>query len=102
MWRSQPQPETIIAQLLSSHSTRCSYVGVGGSILTGGISWLCSEYGLAFDLQNILDAQIVKANGQVVWASAEPDLLWALRGSGAGFGGRPDAMYGVDELIEDL
>lgn len=60
------------------------------------------EYGLAFDPQNILDAQIVKANGQVVWASAEPDLLWALRGGGAGFGGRPDAMYSVDELIEDL
>ena len=33
------------------------------------------------------DAQVVKLNGQVVWASAEPDLLWALRGAGGSFGG---------------
>jgi hypothetical protein len=102
VWRSQPQPETIIAQLLSSHSAQCNYVGVGGSIPTGGISWLCSEYGLASGPQNMLDAQIVKTNRQVVWASAEPDLLWALRGGGAGLGSRPDAMCRVDELIEDL
>ena len=69
-------------------SARCAYVGVGGSILTGGISWLSSEYGLASDPQNMLDAQIVKSDGQVVWASQEPDLLFALRGGGGGFGSR--------------
>jgi hypothetical protein len=83
-------------------SARCTYLGVEGSILTGGISWLCSEYGLASGPQNMLDVQIVKTNRQVVWASAEPDLSWALRGDGAGFGSRPDTMYSVDELIEDL
>lgn len=38
----------------------------------------------------MLDAQVVKLDGQVVWASAEPDLLWALRGAGGSFAG----MYG--------
>ncbi len=55
----------------------------------GGISWLSSEYGLASDPQNLLDAQIVKSSGQVLWASEEPDILWALRGGGGGFAGRP-------------
>ena len=35
----------------------------------------------------MLDAQVVKLNGEVVWASTEPDLLWALRGGGGGWGG---------------
>ncbi|EXJ64789.1 hypothetical protein A1O7_01127 [Cladophialophora yegresii CBS 114405] len=67
-------------------SARCTYVGVGGSILHGGQSWLSSEHGLACDPQNLLDAQVVKMDGSVVWASSEPDLLWALRGGGGGFG----------------
>jgi hypothetical protein len=38
----------------------------------------------------MLDAQIVKINGEVIWASEEPDILWALRGGcgGGGFAGR--------------
>lgn len=70
----------------ASVSARCTYVGVGGSILHGGQSWLSSEYGLACDPQNLLDAQVVKMDGSVVWASTEPDLLWALRGGGGSFG----------------
>ncbi len=70
----------------ASVSARCTYVGVGGSILHGGQSWLSSEYGLACDPQNLLDAQVVKMDGSIVWASLEPDLLWALRGGGGGFG----------------
>jgi hypothetical protein len=50
----------------------------------------------------MLDAQVVKPNGQVVWASAEPDLLWALRGGGGGFGGKPLAIHGFDELIASV
>ncbi|KAK5050822.1 hypothetical protein LTR84_003381 [Exophiala bonariae] len=69
----------------ASVSARCTYVGVGGSIIHGGQSWLSSEYGLASDPQNLLDVQVVKLDGSVVWASEEPDLLWALRGGGGGF-----------------
>jgi hypothetical protein len=35
----------------------------------------------------MLDAKVVKYDGSVVWASAEPELLWALRGGGGGFCG---------------
>lgn len=54
--------------------------------MQGGIGWMSSEYGLASDPQNMLDAEVVKMDGQVLWASEEPDLLWALRGGGGNFG----------------
>ncbi|OAL19553.1 hypothetical protein AYO22_09715 [Fonsecaea multimorphosa] len=63
-------------------SVRCSFVGVGGSVVAGGISWASSEFGLASDPQNLLDAQVVTVDGRVLWASSEPELLWALRGGG--------------------
>lgn len=40
----------------------------------------------------MLDAQVVKLDGQVVWASTEPDLLWALRGAGGSFGGQCESI----------
>lgn len=43
---------------------------------------MSSTYGLASDPQNFLDAQVVKLDGSIVWASEEPDLLFALRGGG--------------------
>lgn len=46
----------------------------------------------------MLDAQVVKLDGQVIWASAEPDLLWALRGAGGSFGGK----YGFQRIIVSL
>ncbi|KAF2808903.1 FAD binding domain-containing protein [Mytilinidion resinicola] len=66
---------------------RCTYVGVGGSMLQGGaVSWISSEHGMGSDPHNMLDAQVVKMDGSVVWASVEPELLWALRGGGGNFG----------------
>ncbi|KEF51935.1 uncharacterized protein A1O9_11925 [Exophiala aquamarina CBS 119918] len=66
-------------------SARCRFVGVGGSILHGGQSWLSHQYGLASDPQNLLDVQVIKMDGTVLWASEEPELLWAMRGGGGGF-----------------
>lgn len=65
---------------------RTPTVGVGGSLLHGGYSWMTSEMGCISDPVNFIDAEVVKYDGTVVMASAEPDLLWALRGSGGGFG----------------
>ncbi|KAG9527030.1 cysteine desulfurase, partial [Aureobasidium melanogenum] len=63
-------------------SARCSFVGVSGMILHGGLSWISSTYGLASDPHNFLDAQVIKLDGSIIWASEEPDLLLALRGGG--------------------
>ncbi|KAJ5338862.1 hypothetical protein N7452_005590 [Penicillium brevicompactum] len=65
---------------------RTPCVGVAGTILSGGFRWLSSEYGCISDPGNLLDAKVVKYDGTVVWASEEPELLWALRGGGVGFG----------------
>lgn len=48
---------------------------------------MSGEYGCTSDPENLLDAQIVKLDGSVVWASQEPDLLWGLRGAQIGLGG---------------
>ncbi|OQV09007.1 FAD binding domain-containing protein isoform 1 [Cladophialophora immunda] len=74
-----------IAPGYATISVRTPSVGVGGSILGGGYSWLSSEYGLTSDPVNLLDAQVVKVDGTILWASEEPDLLWALRGTNGAF-----------------
>lgn len=66
---------------------RTPSIGVGGSTLCGGYSWLSGEYGCVSDPANLLDAQVVKLDGTVKWASEEPDLLWALRGTIMDFAG---------------
>lgn len=63
------------------------FIGVGGSILAAGFSLMSKEFGCSSDPENMLDAEIVKLDGSVVWASTEPDLLWGLRGAHLGLGG---------------
>ncbi len=63
-----------------------SSTGIAGLTLGGGLGWLMSKHGLALD--NLVSAELVKADGQVVTASAEQnaDLFWAIRGGGGNFG----------------
>jgi FAD/FMN-containing dehydrogenase len=62
----------------------CPTTGIAGFTLGGGQSGLSRAYGLIID--NLLDLELVDANGCVLHANADryADLFWASRGGGGG------------------
>jgi len=71
---------------LASTGGVISTTGVGGLTLGGGLGYLMGKHGLSID--NLVSADIVTANGEVLRASEKdnPDLFWALRGGSGNFG----------------
>ena len=64
----------------------CLSVGIVGFTLGGGYGPLTAGFGLSCDA--LVEASIVLADGSFVLASegVNPDLFWAVRGGGGGFG----------------
>jgi len=60
--------------------------GVGGLTLGGGLGWMVRKHGCALD--NLLSADVVTADGQLLRASSisNQDLFWGIRGGGGNFG----------------
>jgi hypothetical protein len=61
-------------------------VGVVGYTLGGGLSWLARRHGFACN--RVRAIELVDAGGEprTVDADNDPDLFWALRGGGGGYG----------------
>jgi FAD/FMN-containing dehydrogenase len=68
-------------------------VGIGGLTLGGGVGYLVRKHGLTID--SLLAAEIVTADGRLLYADAEqhPDLFWAIRGGGGNFGVATRFLY---------
>lgn len=64
----------------------CTSVGVGGCTLGGCFGSFSNKLGPS--ASNVLEAKVVIASGELITASkcSYPDLFWALRGGGSGFG----------------
>ena len=75
-------------------------VGIGGITLAGGIGFLVRKNGLTID--DLLAAEVVTADGQVVEASedSEPDLFWAIRGGESNFGIATRFRFRLHEISE--
>lgn len=79
-----------------------SATGVAGLSLSGGIGWLRGTHGLSCD--NILAADVVLADGQLVHASAteNADLLWALKGGGGNFGVAVNFTFALHPVAPEI
>jgi hypothetical protein len=63
-----------------------NHTGIGGLTLGGGYGYLTPAHGMVVD--NLLSVEFVLADGSIVTASdsENPDLFWASKGAGIGFG----------------
>jgi len=77
---------------------RVPSTGIGGLTLGSGSGWL--ERKLGYTVDNMLGAEVVLANGDIVHANQNenPDLFWGLRGGGGNFGIVTKFEYRLHEI----
>jgi FAD/FMN-containing dehydrogenase len=83
---------------LMSPGGRVSTTGVAGLTLGGGSTWLERKFGFACD--NLLEVELVTADGRMVVASEDenPELFWALHGAGGNFGVATRLVFRLNPL----
>jgi FAD/FMN-containing dehydrogenase len=71
---------------LAAVTSNVGAVGMAGFLLGGGYGPLTTRFGLGLD--NLVGAELVLADGRIVWTDATQnrDLFWAIRGGGGNFG----------------
>jgi len=79
-----------------------STTGIAGLTLGGGFGWISRRFGLTID--NLLEAQLVTATGEIVKASEteNPDLFWGIRGGGGNFGIATSFKYKLHKLGPEI
>ncbi|GFF29982.1 6-hydroxy-D-nicotine oxidase [Aspergillus udagawae] len=80
-----PLQETLNSQGLFTPTGQAKSVGYVSWACGGGYGFYVGTYG--FGVDQILGARVVLAGGHVVDTDEDPELLWALRGAGAGIFG---------------
>jgi FAD/FMN-containing dehydrogenase len=77
---------------------RVPSTGIGGLTLGSGSGWL--ERKLGYTVDNMIGAEVVLANGEIVQANAQEnaDLFWGLRGGGGNFGIVTKFQYRLHEI----
>ncbi|EWT03338.1 FAD-linked oxidase [Intrasporangium oryzae NRRL B-24470] len=75
-------------------------VGVAGITVGGGVGFLSRRFGMTID--HLLAVELVTADGQILHVDADhhPDLFWAVRGGGGGFGVVTRLQFRLHEVPE--